>query len=195
MSLSGLFAICSPHPGHVLRIEILCRFANVFQPLVQRHHAAFGLYPILGGQSLQNRGALPAAVRQAALKLGILAQLELTPLQSATKCFKAAASSRPLSSCARQRGRLSLAAACRRHGLAGLLPWLSPFHAPRFLILSAPYAPLPLCDKTAPKQPSLHFALATKEGAQALVYGVRESNGSVKASTFLLVARCSIYAY
>src|SRR5215217_9721583 len=70
------------NPGrHVLRIEVVYRFVECLSAARQRHQTAFGLYPILGGQSLQNRRELS---RQRFAKqlgeLAVLAQLELTLL-------------------------------------------------------------------------------------------------------------------
>src|SRR5688500_15382471 len=70
------------NPGrHVLRIEVVYRFVECLSAARQRHQAAFGLYPILGGQSLQNRREL-SRQRFAKLfgELAVLAQLELTLL-------------------------------------------------------------------------------------------------------------------
>ena len=70
------------NPGrHVLRIEVVYRFVECLSAARQRHQTAFGLYPILGGQSLQNRRELSR--KRFAKQLGqlaVLAQLELTLL-------------------------------------------------------------------------------------------------------------------
>jgi hypothetical protein len=69
-------------PGrHILWIEVVYRFVECLSAARKRYQTAFGLYPILGGQSLQNRREL-SRQRFAKLigKLAVLAQLELTLL-------------------------------------------------------------------------------------------------------------------
>src|SRR5215208_8516969 len=70
------------NPGrHVLRIEVVYRFVECLSAARQRHQTAFGLYPILGCQSLQDcRELSRQRFAKQLCELAVLAQLELTLL-------------------------------------------------------------------------------------------------------------------
>src|SRR5215217_5557384 len=141
--------------------------------------------------SAESQGALPAAVRQAAWRAGrpcavgvdaaqsVRIASRRLPLRLPFFSYSARASAR-VPPAWRRRPR-------RQRALHGLLPWLSPAHAP-VRDPPAPYAPLPPYGHSAPETTFSQLALATKEErTRALVYRVREGGfgSSERHPTFL----------
>src|SRR5215212_9605858 len=143
--------------------------------------------------SAESQGALPAAARQAAWRAGRPCAVGADAAQPARSASRRLPLRLPFSSCSahasarvppawRRRPR-------RQRALNGLLPWLSPVHAPA-RDPPAPYAAFPLYVHSAPETTFSHLALATKEErTRALVYRVREGGfgSSDRHPTFLLM--------
>src|SRR5829696_2478990 len=143
--------------------------------------------------SAESQGPLPVAVRRAAWRAGRPCAVGADVVQLARSASRRLPPRLPFSSwSARASARVPPAwrrRPRRQRALNGLLPWLSPVHAPA-RDPSAPYAPLPLYSHSAPEPTFSHIALVTKEErARVLVYRVREGGfgSSERHPTFLLM--------